>query len=318
MEIANNLELHYYFSDKSHVIDSLVRNKCEAELLAIVYEVATSLGVDAKIITKASREGGFKEVWKLIEGNASAITVVLLVVQILVTTIPLLVDSEKEELEKELIKLQIEESKHGLKKIQKDINNQENIEGNSKKAADQLKKSLKIIKRKSNFYATLSSYQKVSRVGVVSLGDNLLPTTNELLVDRKDFRKFILSTNKLRAEEVETEIEIISPVLKEGTYKWKGTYNNDTITFDMLDSAFKESVVIDDIPFKHGTSILCVLRINRELDEVGEIKVKGYSVTTVIEKIDGVSAQETTQGKKYRYAKKLVENQGDLFTKKTS
>jgi len=313
MDISNNLELHYYFSDKSHVIDSLVRNKCEAELLAIVYEVAASLGVDTKVITEASREGGFKEVWKLIEGNSSAIMVVLQVVLILVTTIPLLVDSEKEELEKELIKLQIEESKHNLKEVQKSIKNQENIEENVSKATEQLKKNLKIIKRKSNFYSTLSSYPKVTKVGVVTLNDNFMPTSDELLVDRKNFRNFILSTNKLRAEEVETEIEIISPVLKEGKYKWKGIYNNEPITFDMLDSTFKESVLIDDIPFKHGTSIVCVLRINRELDEVGDIKIKGYSVTTVIDKIDGVSVQETPQGKKYRYAKKQMENQGDLF-----
>lgn len=313
MDISNSLELHYYFSDKSHDIDSLVRNKCEAELLAIVYEVAASLSVDAKVITEASREGGFKEVWKLIEGNSSAITVVLQVVLILVTTIPLLVDSEKEELEKELIKLQIEESKHNLKEVQKGIKNQEDIEENISKATGQLKKNLKIIKRKSNFYSALSSYPKVTKVGVVTLNDDFMPTSDELLVNRKDFRNFILSTNKLRAEEVETEIEIISPVLKEGRYKWKGIYNNEPITFDMLDSAFKESVLIDDIPFKHGTSIVCVLRINRELDEVGDIKIKGYSVTTVIDKIDGVSVQETPQGKKYRYAKKQMENQGNLF-----
>lgn len=316
MEIANNLELHYYFSDKSHQIDSLVKNKCEAELLAIIYEVASSLGLDTKIITEAYREGGFKDIWKLIEGNSSAITVVLLVVQILVSTVPLIVDSEKEELEKELIKLQIEEAKHNLKEIQKNIKTENNIEENVTKATGQLKKNLKIIKRKSNFYTTLASYPKVTKVGVSVLNYNLLPISDELLVNRSDFRNFILSTNKLKAEELETEIEIISPVLKEGNYKWKGIYNKEPITFDMLDATFKESVLIDDIPFQHGTSILCVLRINRELDEVGDIKIKGYSVTTVIEKIDGASTQETQQGKKYRHAKKLMENQGDLFTNK--
>ena len=316
MDIANHLELHYYFTDKSHEIDSLIRNKCEAELLAIIYEVASSLGVDAKVITEASREGGFREVWKLIEGHSSAITVVLLVVQILVTTIPQLVDSEKEELEKELIKLQIEETQHNLKEIRENIKSQEQIEVNASEAATQLKKNLKIIKRKSNFYTNLSAYQKATKVGVSALDDKYQPTSDEIFVEKKDFRNFILRSNKLRAEEVETEIEIISPVLKEGKYKWKGIYNDEPITFDMLDASFKDSVIIDDIPFQHGTRILCALRINRELDEVGDIKIKGYSVTTVIEKIDGASIQETPQGKKYRHTKKQKENQAELFTNK--
>ena len=58
--------------------------------------------------------------------------------------------------------------------------------------------------------------------------------------------------------------------------------------------------------------------MHRELDEVGEIKITDYAVTTVIEKIDGDHIIETRQGKKYRRAKKLAESQGDLFNEDTN
>ncbi|MDW1507492.1 hypothetical protein R7D97_25215 [Vibrio sp. Vb5031] len=81
----------------------------------------------------------------------------------------------------------------------------------------------------------------------------------------------------------------------------------------MLDAQFKEDVLLEKVSFKHGSSINCVLRINRELDEVGEIKVTGYAVSTVIEVSDGIEVNKTKQGNQYLHARKLTRSQGDLF-----
>jgi hypothetical protein len=68
---ASNLELHYYFSDSSHDIDALVRNKCESELIAIVYEAASIFDIEIKLLSEPPEEGGFKEFWKAL-GKYSA------------------------------------------------------------------------------------------------------------------------------------------------------------------------------------------------------------------------------------------------------
>lgn len=82
----------------------------------------------------------------------------------------------------------------------------------------------------------------------------------------------------------------------------------------MVDNKFKESIFIDGLRFKSGTSISCVLRIHRELDEVGEIKIKRYSVPTVIEVLDGESPHVTPQGREQKHAKSMYDNQTDLFS----
>lgn len=314
MEVANKFELHYYLNDGSHQINAFLRNKCEAELLAIISEISAILDIEAELVATAVKEGGFREFWDVVKGNANAITVVLLVAQLILTVAPMLHESEKEALEKELNRLQIEESKLNIQRLREEVKAAAPSPETIERTAQHLSNNLKVIKRKSNFYAALSKKQEVSKVGFSVLNANFVPQTDERQVERRDFRKYVLNSNKLRPEEVEAEIEIVSPVLKDGNYKWKGIYNDRTISFDMFDLAFKDMVLLDNIPFQHGSSIICILRIDRELDEVGDVKVTGYAVTTVIEKIDGSTSIETSQGKKYRHAKKYIKGQGTLFT----
>jgi len=314
MEVSNKFELHYYLENGSHQINAFLRNKCESELLAIISEISAVLDIEAELVVTAAQEGGFREFWDIIKGNANAITVVLLVAQLIITVAPMLHESENEELAKELNRFQIEESKLNIEKLRKEVKASDPTPETAAKAAQHLSKNLKIIKRKSNFYTALSTRTEISKIGFSVLNSDFIKANDERQVLKSDFRKYVLNSNKLKSEEVEAEIEIVSPVLKEGRYKWKGIYNDQTIGFDMLDLAFKDMVLLDNIPFRHGSSILCVLRIGRELDEVGDVKVTGYAVTTVIEKNDGSTAVQTSQGKKYRQAKKYMEGQGTLFS----
>lgn len=318
MKNANMLELHYYFGDTSHEIDALLRNKCEAELLGIILEAATLLEIDANLIKEAYKEGGFRDFWKAIGKSSPQITLLLLVIQIIISTAPFF-DSENKELEKEEKRLSIEEKKLNINKLKQEIEKGEQTNKSIDRAATSVGANLKIIKRKSNFYSLLGEHHKIEKIGFIVLNDDWQPVSNEKVVPRFDFSKYVLSTNKLRSEEDDCAvIEIISPVLKEGRYKWKGVYNENPINFEMQDYHFRDSVLFENIPFQHGSKIICVLVTHRELDEIGEIKITGYSVTTVLDKIDNDIPQETPQGKKYRHAKKLAESQGDLFNEKNN
>lgn len=82
----------------------------------------------------------------------------------------------------------------------------------------------------------------------------------------------------------------------------------------MGDNDFRNDVIGERVSFQHGTIIESVLLIERELDETGEIKIKDYTVKTVIKKYDGGRATETRQGKNYLATKKAFESQVDMFT----
>jgi len=317
MEAANRLELHYYFDNTSHQIDALLRNKCEAELLSLFIEASEILNIDAQLISEVYQEGGFREFWKFLGNSSTEITLLLLVIQTIVTTIPQF-DSENDDLEKELNRLSIEEKKLSIEKLKRELQSGEKNGENLDKAARLVDNNLKIIKRKSNFYAQLEKYPQITQVGFVPLTSNWNPAINEIYISKSDFRKFILCTNKLRSEEDDNAIiEIVSPVLKEGRYKWKGIYNGTPISFDMQDTAFKDAVLLENIPFQHGSIINCILTIHREIDEIGDIKITGYSVPTVIKKIDGEMSFYTIQGKRYQHVKKPMESQSDLFNEET-
>lgn len=313
MENANRLELHYYFDDKSHEIDAVLRNMCESELLAVINEIAVLLDIDTTLVSEAYQQGGFREFWKFLGKNVGEITVLLLLVQVIIT-LAVHFPSENDDLEKELNSLSIEEKKLSIKKLKLELqNNPQNIKSLTK-AAKAVTSNLKIIKRRSNFYSNLEKYQKINKVGFVVLNDIHEPVYKELEVIRTDFKEYILHSNKLKPkEDNKAEIEIISPVLKEGRYKWRGIYNKLPISFEMQDVAFKNSVLFDNVQFQNGTFIKCVLFIHREIDELGEIKITGYSVSTVIEKIDGNTSIQTTQGKEYLQAKRYSDGQADIF-----
>ena len=47
--LANKFQVHYYFNDDSHSMDALVRHQCEAEIIAILFEVATTIDENIQI-----------------------------------------------------------------------------------------------------------------------------------------------------------------------------------------------------------------------------------------------------------------------------
>jgi len=315
---ANLFELHYYFNNDSHLIDASLRNKCEGEVLAILYEAASILAIDASLYSSIPSEGGFRDFWKAMGKNNNQITILLVIATIVLSRVPT-TDPEMEALEKEIKKLTIEEKKLNIEKLKLELEDKAVSEVDKNiinKAAKVIDKNLKVVKRRSNLYSLLSNEHTIDKVGFTlsdSNSGNYFSDERQIL--RENFTKFIIRSDTLRADVDENAIiEIISPVLKEGRFKWKGVYEDAVISFDMNDADFKEDVLLENIGFKHGSCIRCVLRKSREIDEIGEVKVTGYAVTIVVEAIEGDDVHKTKQGIRYRHTKALKDSQQDLFS----
>ena len=157
----------------------------------------------------------------------------------------------------------------------------------------------KVVTRRSNFYKQLVGYSKVTAVGYrARLGSR----THEIYVERAAFSDFIMQSNWLEPEVSEEVVEIVSPVLSPGDLKWKGRRNGEVISFAMNDRSFRDEVYHNEMSFRSGDSIRCILEKDRDLDEVGAERVRGYRVTTVIERIESTGKiHETSQGRIKRF-----------------
>ncbi|MFT7250868.1 MAG: hypothetical protein ACI9FW_000585 [Flavobacterium sp.] len=314
--LNNKFELHYYFSedDKSHSMDAFTRNKCEHELLQIVGEITKELEINLKVETEAYKEGGLTELWTLLNTDNLQLTIVISLLTLALSRVPL----RKTKLEKRDLELSIEERNLNIELLKKELESKGIPENkvNIEKFILILNNNYKIIKHKSNFYKQLYKYPKVKKISTTKLNQNKEKIEEPIFVERKDFDKFILESDNLETVPDENAtIEIISPVLKNGRFKWKGVYDKlgTVIDFNMKDKDFKEHVVTDGVPFKNGTFIDCILEVERKIDDFGNVFNSNYSVLTVLKQHDESTSFETPQGKKYKKQKELLRTQLDLF-----
>lgn len=307
------LELHYHLRDNSHAMSAVVRNRSEAEALAVCLHIAAELGIPLQLESSAFAEGGLREIWQFIGQNNAQLSLLLAVIVLAFSRIPTS-DSEMDALNKEVAKATIQEKRLNIEKLQRELSEGSPKQETIAATARTFEHDLKVVTRRSNFYRGLLDYDKVTAIGFTPVPDPSIKPSEEHTVQRHDFAKFVLPTDKLPVEVVdEARIEIIAPVLKDGTYLWKGLYDGLPISFSMLDQEFKTSVIRREVSFVNGSTIDCVLNIHRKFDEVGDINVTGYSVATVLAKSDGIASEETVQGKRYRFNKRLAVGQGHLF-----
>jgi hypothetical protein len=293
-------------------MDALVLNKCNYEALNIIKEVSRLLQVEIIIETEPFGGGGLKAWFKILTKQEKKKAVILTAVvsslctTLLVTPVAKITetviehifeDKELKELEKDKLKLEIE-------KLKQEINqNAINIENN-----------VAIRKRKSNFYETLEKYSKVNQVQFVLTDETRQTTYNNQTIPKSDFGKFILASDDLEPLEIEKAIiEIISPVLKKGTYKWRGIYNGEPIEFSMLSNEFKTKIQDGIIEFKNGFSINSALTIKRKIDNEGNVKYVGYNVSRVNNYFLNDNPIETEEGKRHRKQKEAEKMQLNLF-----
>lgn len=110
-------------------------------------------------------------------------------------------------------------------------------------------------KKKSNLYKKLDGYRKVDSVEIVRYKDKE-PIGNPRRIPKKEFPKYILHSDNLPTLKTESAIiDVISPTIKRGNFKWKGFYNNEIISFSMNDLQFKSQVLNGSINFSNKFSI---------------------------------------------------------------
>ena len=158
--------------------------------------------------------------------------------------------------------------------------------------------------------------EKVTKLAVQQLKDDNTTAGKPNTIIRKKFDTYMLVADTLKPETDEAAvIEIISPVLKVGSYKWKGIYlaTGKTINFSMKDEDFKNEVINQGTLFKNGTRIECVMESTRKMSEFGEVTVTGYAVHVVVRKLDGEASVEVAHAKPVKKKKEKEIQQLDLF-----
>lgn len=310
--IGNTIEIHYCFNDVTHSMDAFVLNKCNYEALNIIKEISHLLSVEIIVETEPFAEGGLRTWFKILAKEEKKKAIILTAVisslctSLLVTPISKITeiamekifeDSELKDLEKE--KLQLE-----IKKLKQEVSqNAEKIDNN-----------IVIRKRKSNFYETLDKYPKVNQVQFILSNENKQSIYQNETVEKIDFGKFILVSDDLEPNENDdTIIEIISPVLKKGKYKWTGIYNGEKISFNMLSNEFKTLIQNGEVEFKNGFSINCALVTRKKVDNEGNVNIVGYDVIRVNNYFLNDNPIETAEGRQHRARKEAEKLQLKLF-----
>lgn len=294
-------ELHYYLKDNSHAMNAFVRNKAEKDFLEAVKRIGELLDSELQIETEAYQEGGLIEILTFSGFVIDRVLNYLSPALNDIITHYATRNTQSDKLDDKIKELTIKNLELDTKKKELEIEEQIN-----KKLDDKLTK-----KYISNFYKKIDSYEKVERIGYKSVEKDGI----EYIVERQDFKSFILHDDTTISEDDDAMIEIISPVLKEGKYNWRGRYKNEKIDFSMADSKFKQEVIEGKHKFSNGSLINCHLEIKVTFDEFGDEKSRNYRVLQVFgtQELELGELKLREIGKKRKYQKWVEEHQGSLF-----
>lgn len=309
------IEIHFYTEDGSHAMNAESLNRCVYEYLGIIKEVSSKFHVQVEVEAEALAEGGIRQ-WLKINLPSKETFKTALILALLVDiakapiTTPFAILAEKVVeriltpgeiwgLEDEKTKAELEYQIAWYKE-------------EAKKLADTINTNV-IAKKKSNFYTSAKECPKVNSVEF-TYADEKKHTIEQASVARYDFDKYILASDELEPKEIDNAIiEIVSPVLKKGKYKWTGIYEGEVIQFALKSNEFKTLVQIGQIAFKNGTSMKCQLKIKRKLDAEGNERITGYEVWSVDATFENDKPIETPEGKRKRQQKEVDDRQLKLF-----
>lgn len=299
IKFANKLELRYYFNDKSGYMDAMIRHRCEKEVLSMIRTLSDMLDVKMTIYSEAAPVEGFKEIWAIAGESSRSISVLLNLFMQVFTRPSLLVGGrpvadrtadDEEKMQREIAMLR------------RDLKLKTPSAVIPRELVELLNTMPKFCKCKSTFYEALKGYPKVTKITLRELNESNRSRSGSLEVKREQFDYYILRSDDLPpVKDNKATIEIISPVLKDSRYRWKGIYNKggETIDFYMCDEDFKKDMFDEKISFTSGMCIDCVLEIERRLSELGEVIPISYTVKTVIRTRFDKMEIVTPQGKRH-------------------
>jgi len=313
----NTLELHYWFNDDSHSMNAFVQNKCEYEFLGILKEIANTFEVELIIETEPFGEGGLLRRFNIFtlnsenKNNLKLAIVSALVLGVFITPITTSVlkttehiidkifeDEEQKEIEKNKSKSEIEKNNAETEKIKAET---ENLKLDAEAKRQKLFNNTIIKKKRSNFYEVLDREPKVNQFSIQSKNSTHKLGFEEMFVVKNNFKEFILISDDLETEKIDNAIiEIITPVLKKGKYRWIGIYNGEPQSFNMKSIEFKTLVQTGKIEFKNGSSINCLLEVRKKINNEGVEQISGYDIVRVNNYFENDKPVETPEGKQHR------------------
>lgn len=312
---ANKIQFHYWFSDKSHSMDALVYNKCERELLELCKAIASMVGVSIRMETEPGAKGGLKGWIAVLPKNPKKtpaikiVSVTALVVTAMYTPVHASITAGISEIIRQLSTKEVPDEMKGS--LASEI---ESLKHELNEAMADVEASSQVKKRRSNFFDLLRKYQKVKSVSLSVASEDRKPLAEEQLIVRDDFKKFILVSGQLKPETIENvAIEIISPVLNKGNFKWKGVYQGAPISFSMKSDEFMALVQSGKVEFKSGTTIQCTLEIERKINSEGQERITSYNIVSVASYLENGKSVETIEGKQQKQKQQISKRQLDLF-----
>lgn len=304
---ANEIEVHYYLPDGVHSANAFAMAKAETEFIYLFKEIASQLDIELQLEATALSEGGIVQKWKAFnKHSAGGVSCVIAALALIASLVP--------KGDRELIELSKQEKRLSIELMQKQLEEDQEPESEIiEEAAIEISQNIKVVRRRSNFYQAIQSEEKIEAVEFTRKEDNE-PIDKPIRINRPEFANFIALTGTLPTEiDGSATIEIISPVLKKGRFKWKGYYKGAPIDFWLQDKKFKESVLRREVDFHSGTTIDCVLEMKIKIDEIGVISTAGYYVKVVKEIRDQTSAITTESGESYYAEIAAEEDQFKLF-----
>lgn len=317
---AKTLEIHYYLNDGSHAIDAKAFYTCQQELVDLIDYVSKQLCVEVDIKTIVrKKEGGVIEYLSLASEHLPTVASVAIGVLVGIIAPGLkegfkqiithsVTQMQKSKEEKVLDELRLKEERLKLEKSISDLEVEKTVQltrPNNEGA---------IQKRRGKFYASAKSVDVLNRI---EFGLKDSPESKEYIwnpgVLREEFDSFITAPTDIEPfEDDDALIEVLAPVLmkERKRSKWRGIYNNK-ISFSILDKEFLQNVWSRKVVFSNGSSLQCILEINREVNEDGVIVPKDYRVVEVLD----ISNNGTPQPLPPRKKKTLPHSdEPDLFS----
>ena len=307
----NKLELHYFLDGNLHSMDAIIKNKAEFELLRIFNEVASILKIELDYEIEALAEGGLIERFKLKKKTKKQLklyvlypTIVGSVIGSIAFGLNYIANYEREELEKEKLRLEI-------RKLNKEDSKDNIAEEQVHKIVDTIFSSNKLMSYKSNYFTNLVNEGNVNKVSVREVDQDNKPVSDEFTIERDKFDDQIIKKKDLEGLHYEdVDIEIISPVLtyskSKNKIKWRGIFNGEKINFNLNDADFTAQVLNKEFSFSNGTFINGDISFKRELDENGEIKITNINVDNVNNVFEGDSITPVKKKTKKNIANQLT------------
>lgn len=313
---GNTIELHYYFNDGSHTMNAIIFNKCEYEFLGIAKEIAQKFKIELDVETEPLKEGGLRSIFKFNSKDKTTLKIGV-ILYLLTNVLGTPVTTTIEELTRMAIQSVFESNEVKQLKEQKQIAELKyditRIEAETEKLSRNIDENV-IKKKRSNYYESLSTCNKITKVSVSVTDSTKSNTYYQKEVFKKDFTDYIMTSNDAEPDNDENAIiEIISPVLKKGKYKWTGIYNGNAITFNMKSNEFKTLVQTGQIQFKNGSSIDCHLVTNKKINAEGEVYISSYEVVLVNNYFENDKPIETPEGMRKRQKREAEFLQLNLF-----